>query len=215
MPRGCEGEELRFPPVPETLLIVQPFLRLMAGMTNPNSPWHAHVYYDMESWDAAQLVHQQFSDMVVTGACAGLVLVGQMLGGKWPASPAAVRDPVLRVGGAAHHPNSRGHRIDSLIHPLTDDDLADHTTLAQWIGEPLPLDVSVLDPPPDTDGDCPLRQGRILNVLGRQRPTQRACLCGSAPYFVENDGSVTVGELRVRRKACSGKPKVNSYIGSV
>jgi len=33
--------------------------------------------------------------------------------------------------------------------------------------------------------------------------------------LVENDGSVTVGELRVRRKACSGKPKVNSYIGSV
>lgn len=31
--------------------------------------------------------------------------------------------------------------------PLTDDDLADHTTLAWWIGEPLELDTSVLDPP--------------------------------------------------------------------
>ena len=27
------------------------------------------------------------------------------------------------------------------------DDVADHTRLAQWIGEPIKLDVSVLDPP--------------------------------------------------------------------
>lgn len=37
--------------------------------------------------------------------------------------------------------------LDRLVHPLTDDDLADHTTLAQWIGKPLPLKVEVLDPP--------------------------------------------------------------------
>ena len=34
-----------------------------------------------------------------------------------------------------------------LVHPLTDDDLADHTTLAHWIGSPLPLDLATLDPP--------------------------------------------------------------------
>jgi DOPA 4,5-dioxygenase len=33
------------------------------------------------------------------------------------------------------------------VHPLTDDDLADHTELSRWIGEPLELDVNVLDPP--------------------------------------------------------------------
>jgi DOPA 4,5-dioxygenase len=37
--------------------------------------------------------------------------------------------------------------LTALIHPLTDDDLADHTTLALWIGEPLQLDLTVLDPP--------------------------------------------------------------------
>ena len=37
--------------------------------------------------------------------------------------------------------------LTALVHPLTDDDLADHTSLGQWIGEPLPLDLSVLDPP--------------------------------------------------------------------
>jgi len=37
--------------------------------------------------------------------------------------------------------------LRALVHPLTDDDVADHTTLAHWIGEPLELDVRVLDPP--------------------------------------------------------------------
>ena len=37
--------------------------------------------------------------------------------------------------------------LRALVHPLTDDDLADHTTLAHWIGEPVALDASVLDPP--------------------------------------------------------------------
>jgi DOPA 4,5-dioxygenase len=38
-----------------------------------------------------------------------------------------------------------------LVHPLTDD-LADHTSLAQWIGEPLELDVTTLDPPGRNQG---------------------------------------------------------------
>jgi len=37
--------------------------------------------------------------------------------------------------------------LTALVHPLTDDDLADHTSLALWTGEPLVLDHSVLDPP--------------------------------------------------------------------
>ena len=37
--------------------------------------------------------------------------------------------------------------LRALVHPLTIDDLADHSTLAHWIGEPVPLDLSVLDPP--------------------------------------------------------------------
>jgi aromatic ring-cleaving dioxygenase len=37
--------------------------------------------------------------------------------------------------------------VRALVHPLTDDDMADHTTLARWIGEPVELDVTLLDPP--------------------------------------------------------------------
>jgi DOPA 4,5-dioxygenase len=42
--------------------------------------------------------------------------------------------------------------LRGLVHPLTDDDLADHTSLAHWIGEPLGLDVTTLDPPGQNKG---------------------------------------------------------------
>ena len=44
--------------------------------------------------------------------------------------------PVLKSSG-----------LTVLVHPLTRDDLADHTTLAHWIGDPIPLDLTTLDPP--------------------------------------------------------------------
>ena len=42
-------------------------------------------------------------------------------------------------------PEASGLR--ALVHPLTDDDVADHTALAHWIGEPVELDLATLDPP--------------------------------------------------------------------
>jgi len=125
----------------------------MASMTNPNNPWHAHVYYDIESWDTAQLVHQQFSDMVVTGTCAGLVLVGQMYErGVGPHLQPQFEIQFYESAVPRITKILEATGLTCLTHPLTDDDLADHTTLAQWIGEPLPLDVSVLDPPGHNQG---------------------------------------------------------------
>jgi DOPA 4,5-dioxygenase len=37
--------------------------------------------------------------------------------------------------------------LRALVHPLTDDDLADHSSLAHWIGVPIALDLAALDPP--------------------------------------------------------------------
>jgi DOPA 4,5-dioxygenase len=34
--------------------------------------------------------------------------------------------------------------LDVLVHPLTDDSVADHTQFALWLGSPLPLRVEVL-----------------------------------------------------------------------
>ena len=42
--------------------------------------------------------------------------------------------------------------LRALVHPLTDDDLADHTSHARWIGAPVDLDVTTLDPPGENQG---------------------------------------------------------------
>ena len=120
---------------------------------DPKHPYHAHNYYDEQSWAVAQRLHQELSDMQLSGALPDLVLVGRMYDkgvGPHPkpqfeiqffASAVPAIDRILRATG-----------LTALIHPLTDDDLADHTTLADWIGEPLPLDESVLDPPGQNQG---------------------------------------------------------------
>jgi aromatic ring-cleaving dioxygenase len=41
-------------------------------------------------------------------------------------------------------------RLDILVHPLTDDSVADHTRFALWLGTPLPLRVEVLRKGPRT-----------------------------------------------------------------
>jgi aromatic ring-cleaving dioxygenase len=122
-------------------------------MTNPQNPWHAHVYYDRASWEIARLLHQQLSDMLTSGTFPDLVMIGQMYDtgvGPHPKPQFEVQfyeSAVPRITGILMDVG-----LTSLVHPLTDDDVADHTTLARWIGEPLPLDESVLDPPGHNQG---------------------------------------------------------------
>ena len=122
-------------------------------MTNPRDPWHAHVYYDEESRDPAHRLHQQLCDLLASGTFSDLVLVGQMYDhgvGPHPKPQFEIQfyeAAVPRMTGLL-----KATGLTTLIHPLTDDDVADHTTLAQWLGEPLPLDESVLDPPGHNQG---------------------------------------------------------------
>jgi DOPA 4,5-dioxygenase len=129
-------------------------------MTNPRNPWHAHVYYEQGSWDIAQRLHQQFCDLLAGGGFADLVMVGQMYDrgvGPHPKPQFELQFYESAVSRVREMLAVTG--LTSLVHPLTDDDLADHTTLAQWIGEPLPLDESVLDPPGHNQGIA--RFGRV------------------------------------------------------
>ena len=122
---------------------------------SPTAPCHAHVYYDLDtgSLSTAERLHRQFMALRASGATPDLVLVGKMYGksvGPHPkpqfeiqflASALPEIDALIRPTG-----------LTALIHPLTDDDLADHKTLGEWIGQPLPLDESVLDPPGQNQG---------------------------------------------------------------
>jgi DOPA 4,5-dioxygenase len=107
------------------------------------APFHAHIYYSDAERAAATLLRNDF----IAGR-PEVLFVGQMTDGGVGPHPIpqhevhfleASRDEVVAAIEASG--------LRALVHPLTDDDLADHTTLAHWIGEPVKLDVSVLDPP--------------------------------------------------------------------
>ena len=111
----------------------------MAG----EAPYHAHVYYSDEDRAAASALREEF-----TAGRPEVLFVGRMMDrgvGPHPLPQFEVHFPErarLEVVAAIEASGLR-----ALVHPLTDDDLADHTTLGQWIGESLELDLATLDPP--------------------------------------------------------------------
>ena len=111
-------------------------------MADDAAPFHAHIYYTAENRPAAAKLRDDFQ------ANGEVLFVGQMTDRAVGPHPIPQYE-VHFVEGALPAVVSaiEGSGLRALVHPLTDDDLADHTTLAHWIGEPVELDVRVLDPP--------------------------------------------------------------------
>jgi aromatic ring-cleaving dioxygenase len=107
-----------------------------------SAPYDAHIYYSAEQRAVAATLRDEFT------RSPEILFVGRMLdgpGGPHPLPQFEVHFREAAVPSVTAAIEASG--LTALVHPLTDDDLADHTTLAQWIGEPLALDTSVLDPP--------------------------------------------------------------------
>jgi DOPA 4,5-dioxygenase len=113
-----------------------------------DAPFHAHIYYTDADRPAARALRDQFA-----AGRPEVLFIGRMTDrgvGPHPIPqfevhfPERSRDDVIAAIAATG--------LRALVHPLTDDDLADHTAFAHWIGEPLALDVSVLDPPGKNQG---------------------------------------------------------------
>ena len=107
-----------------------------------DAPYHAHIYFTPEQHAAAEELRKRFSDD------PGMLFTGRMTDG--PVGPHPIPQfevHFLRRSIEAVQSLIRKSGLRALVHPLTDDDLADHTSLAVWIGEPLDLDVTTLDPP--------------------------------------------------------------------
>ena len=112
------------------------------SMTGSDAPYHAHIYYSARQRAAAAALRDRFS------GDAESLFVGRMMDqpvGPHPVPQFEVHFPESALPAVVAAIEASGLR--ALVHPLTDDDLADHTTLARWIGESLQLDTSVLDPP--------------------------------------------------------------------
>lgn len=121
--------------------------------SSPDAPYHAHVYFAPESRAVARALHARLRKDVADGSALGVVYVGEMRDrgvGPHPLPQFEIHFLERSLGRILPVLESSGLTV--LVHPLTDDDLADHTTLARWIGAALPLDLSVLDPPGKNQG---------------------------------------------------------------
>ena len=114
---------------------------------NADARWHAHIYFNAADQAQAVALRERFQ------ADPRVRFVGQMIDA--PVGPHPI--PQYEIHFLADARNAvialiEASSLCALVHPLTDDDLADHTTLGHWIGEPLALDLSVLDPPGGNQG---------------------------------------------------------------
>ena len=122
-------------------------------MADKDAPYHAHVYYTREYREVASVLRSELLNEVGADGALGLLFVGNMRDHKVGPHP----DPQFEVHFLAASlprimPMLEASGLRVLVHPLTDDDLADHTTLAHWIGSPLELDLTTLDPPGKNKG---------------------------------------------------------------
>jgi aromatic ring-cleaving dioxygenase len=112
------------------------------------TPYHAHIYYSEQDRSAADALHSAFA-----AGRPPTLFVGRMTDrgvGPHPLPQFEVhfREPALPSVVSAIEASG----LRALVHPLTDDDLADHTHLGRWIGDPLDLDLTTLDPPGRNQG---------------------------------------------------------------
>ena len=113
-------------------------------MAGGDARYHAHIYYSAEERPAAEALREGLGN-----ADPEILFVGRMT--DRPVGPHPIPQFEIhfleRARTSAVIAAIEASGLRALVHPLTDDDLADHTSLAHWIGEPLELDLSVLDPP--------------------------------------------------------------------
>jgi DOPA 4,5-dioxygenase len=117
-------------------------------MSSDEAPYHAHIYYSPDQRDTAESLHAEFIRQTTAEVEPRVLFVGRLThSGVGPHLSAQFEMHFRKrsLEGLVAQICASGLR--ALIHPLTDDDLADHTTSGFWIGGALELDLTVLDPP--------------------------------------------------------------------
>jgi aromatic ring-cleaving dioxygenase len=120
----------------------------MTGHAAGEAPYHAHIYFSAEQRDAAARLRERLLTAKSGDPLSGIRFVGELRDHKVgphtvPQFEIHFEERLLSVV----EPELVRSGLRVLIHPLTLDDLCDHTRLGRWIGTPVELDLSVLDPP--------------------------------------------------------------------
>jgi len=118
------------------------------------APFHAHIYHEAHQRAASDVLHARLTGMMDSGEAPDLLMVGKLREGPVGPHPLPQFEiHFLQRALPQMLPLIEAAGLRALVHPLTDDDLADHTTLAHWVGGgPLDLDLSVMDPPGENKG---------------------------------------------------------------
>ena len=122
-------------------------------MNDLSAPFHAHIYYSLDTRALATELEHKLVQAKASGAIPELFFIGELRDralGPHPIPEFEIHFSKAMLARIVALLEPSG--LTCLVHPLTDDDLADHTSLAQWIGKPLPLKVEVLDPPGQNQG---------------------------------------------------------------
>lgn len=122
-------------------------------MMADDAPYHAHIYYEPWARELADTYRTLLCDQMKSGDIPELHFVGRLKDHK--AGPHPLPQFEIHFTKAALPlilDSIQTAGFKALVHPLTDDDIADHTRLAHWIGTPLELDLSTLDPPGRNQG---------------------------------------------------------------
>lgn len=112
------------------------------------APWHAHIYFRPHERARAVELNARLASLRESGQAPQLAFIGELRDRKVGPHPVPqfeihfTQELVPMVRALAQESG-----LTTLVHPLTADDLADHTTLGHWIGAPIELDLGVLDPP--------------------------------------------------------------------
>lgn len=120
----------------------------MTQETPGDAPYHAHIYYAPAQRPVAAALRDRLRAAKAGDPLSEIKFVGELRDGKVGPHTA----PQFEIHFDARllpqvEPELVRSGLRVLIHPLTLDDLGDHTHLGRWIGEPVDLDLSVLDPP--------------------------------------------------------------------
>jgi aromatic ring-cleaving dioxygenase len=122
-------------------------------MADLDAPYHAHIYYSADQRAAAEALRDAFSRLRAVGSEPHILFVGRPTDGTAGPHPIPQYEiHFLERSLSRVISTIEASGLRALVHPLTDDDLADHTNLAHWIGEPVELDLTVLDPPGKNQG---------------------------------------------------------------